>query len=262
MAKLERIGVQLYTIRQFMNSEEFIKTSFEKLKKLGYDEVQTAGCKVPYETFGRLAREAGLTIVGTHDNFTKMLEDTEASMADHKALGTNIMGIGGLWKNTAEEYMDFIKQANEVAQKIGPKGFKFSYHNHSHEFVHLTRADGTVTTPMDMLADNLDAQYGSFVLDTYWVQHGGADIRHWIEKLKGRIDILHLKDMGRKERVNGNEQNCFITEIGNGNIYFEGVIETALKCGVKSFVVEQDTCPGDPFDSLKISSDYLHANFM
>ena len=54
----------------------------------------------------------------------------------------------------------------------------------------------------------------------------------------------------------------FITEIGNGNIYWEGVIEEALKIGVKSFVVEQDDWPGNPFDSLQQSMDYLRANFM
>ena len=54
----------------------------------------------------------------------------------------------------------------------------------------------------------------------------------------------------------------YITEIGNGNLYFDGIIETALKAGVKYFVVEQDSCPGDPFDSLKISSDYIHARYM
>ena len=42
--KLEKIGVQLYTIRDFFGTEEEAKRSFEKLKKLGYDEAQTAGC--------------------------------------------------------------------------------------------------------------------------------------------------------------------------------------------------------------------------
>ncbi len=36
-----------------------------------------------------------------------------------------------------------------------------------------------------------------------------------------------------------------------------GIIATAERCGVRYFVVEQDTCPGNPFDSLRISGDYL-----
>ena len=111
---------------------------------------------------------------------------------------------------------------------------------------------------MDMLIEGLDPINTGFVLDTYWVQHGGGDVRYWIEKLAGRIDILHLKDMAKSD---GNEPPQYITEVGNGNLYWEGIIETALRTGVKSFVVEQDTCPGDPFDSLRKSADYLRANF-
>ena len=35
------------------------------------------------------------------------------------------------------------------------------------------------------------------------------------------------------------------------------IIATAERCGVKYFIVEQDTCPGAPLDSMKISADYL-----
>lgn len=255
MPKLEKIGVQLYTIRDYMHDEEEIKTSFEKLKKLGYDEVQTAGCTVPYTAFGHLAREAGLTIVGTHDKFERMCNEPEKMMDDHDALGTKIMGIGGCFRETAEEYADFIANANALAQKIRARGFRFTYHNHSHEFRKL---GGKLI--MDMLLEGLDPQNTGFVLDTYWVQHGGGDVREWIEKCKGRVDILHLKDMARSMDNNA-PQPQYYTEIGNGNLYWEGILETALNTGVRHFVVEQDTCPGDPFESLKQSSDYLHANF-
>ena len=253
MNKLTKIGVQLYTVRDFMGTEEDVKRSFEKLKALGYDEIQTAGCKIPYATFGRLAKEAGLTIVGTHDSFDLMYSDPETAMDNHDLLDTKIMGIGGFFKNTAEDYRLFIERANAVAKNIRARGFKFTYHNHSHEFISL---DGKLI--MDMLIEGLDPTNTGFVLDTYWVQHGGGDVRHWIEKLAGRIDILHLKDMAKSV---GNEPPQFITEVGSGNLYWEGIIETALRTGVKSFVVEQDTCPGDPFDSLRKSADYLRANF-
>ena len=110
---------------------------------------------------------------------------------------------------------------------------------------------------MDILVENLDPDKTSFVLDTYWVQHAGGDVCSWIEKLAGRIDILHLKDMGVNK-----ERQPFITEVGNGNMDFDKIIKTAEKTGVKYYVVEQDTCPGDPFDSVKMSSDYIHAHFM
>lgn len=254
MAKLTKLGVQLYTVRDFMNTEEDIKRTFDKLKKLGYDEAQTAGCNVDYETFGRLAKEAGITIVGTHDSFDVMLNDPKQAMANHDMLGTKIMGIGGFFKKEMDQVLQFIENANTVARNIKAQGFKFTYHNHGHEFL---KRDGKLI--MDHLLEKLDPDNTGFVLDTYWVQFGGGDVRQWIEKCKGRIDILHLKDMAKGEHNSTNPQ--VITEVGNGNLYWEGIIETALNCGVKHFVVEQDTCPGDPFDSLKLSSDYLHANF-
>ena len=249
---MQKVGVQLYTIRQFMETAEQIKESFEKLKKMGYDQVQTAGCKIPYDQFGQIAKDAGLEIVGTHENFQKLCEDPQKAIENHKALDTKTIGIGGFFGPTgAQDYYDFIEKANKLAATINKEGYKFSYHNHSHEFI---KYDGK--TAMEILADGLDPQTTSFVLDTYWVQHGGASPAEWIEKLAGRIDILHLKDMGR------NEEGPFITEIGNGNINFKTVLDAAEKAGVKYYVVEQDICPGDPFDSLQISMNYIKAHLI
>ncbi|MBO5755708.1 MAG: sugar phosphate isomerase/epimerase [Clostridia bacterium] len=252
--KLNKIGVQLYSIRGYLDTEEQVKVSFDKLKKMGYDEVQTAGCVIPYKDFGRLAMEAGIDIVGTHDNFAVMVNTPELAMENHDYLDTKIMGIGGFFGKTKEEYVDFIAKANTVAAAIKDRGFKFTYHNHSHEF---RKVDGKLI--MDMLIEGMDPANTGFVLDTYWVQHGGGDVRYWIEKLAGRVDILHLKDM--LKTAEGAPQA--ITEVGNGNLYWEGILETAFKTGVKHFVVEQDNAPdfGDPFECLKRSSEYLHANF-
>lgn len=249
---IEKLGVQLYTVRDFMNTEEEVRDTFRKLKSLGYDQAQTAGCKISYEAFGRIAREEGIEIVGTHDNFDLMVNDFEQSYRNHELLGTNIMGIGGFFGKTAEECADMIRKANAVGEKIAAKGGRFTYHNHSHEFIMLENGKRM----MDMLVEGLNPKTTSFVLDTYWVQHGGGDVRHWIEMLSGRIDILHLKDMAK------NRETQFITEIGHGNLYWAGILESAAKAGVKYYVVEQDTCPGDPFESLKFSSEYIHKNFM
>lgn len=249
---IEKLGVQLYTVRQFMNTPEEVRETFRKLKALGYDQAQTARCAIPYEEFGRLAKEEGIEIVGTHDNFDLMVSDFDQAYQNHQYLDTKIMGIGGFRPQTVEEAMDFIRKANEVGDKIAAKGGRFTYHNHSHEFI--VRENGR--TMMDMLVEYLNPETTSFVLDTYWVQHGGGDVRHWIEKLTGRIDILHLKDMAK------NAETQFITEIGHGNLYWEGIMESAEKAGVKYYVVEQDTCPGDPFESLKFSSEFIHKHFM
>ena len=258
MDKIKKLGVQLYTIRDFMKNEADIRESFKKLKDMGYDQAQTAGCKIPYELFGQIANEEGIEIVGTHDNFDLMADDFETSYQNHLHLGTKIMGIGGFFATSLDKYDEFIAKANEVGRKIGEKGGKFTYHNHHHEFMRLS--NGQIA--MDYLADNLNPETTSFVLDTHWVQRGGGDVCGWIEKLSGRIDILHLKDFMVYRNEETKEFLPTYAEIGNGNLDWYKIIETAQKSGVKYYVVEQDTCPADPFDSLKISSDYIHRNFM
>ncbi len=250
---IKELGVQLYTIRDYMKDEDSIRASFTKLRELGYDIGQTAGYFIGAEKFANIAKETGLRICGTHCGFEDLVADPDKAMREHEMLGTTNIGIGGMpgdARNDLEGLKKFIDKANEFAAYIGKFGFRFTYHNHSFEF---RKFDGK--RMMDYLADGFDKDNISFVLDTYWVQHGGGDVRAWMEKLAGRIDILHLKDMGMAA-------SQYITEIGNGNINFDGIIETADRIGVKYYVVEQDTCPGDPFDSLRISRDYIKAKYM
>ncbi len=94
-------------------------------------------------------------------------------------------------------------------------------------------------------------------LDTYWVQAGGGDCVEWCRKLRGRLPFIHLKDyaMARDRRP-------MFAEIGRGTLPFARIIAEAEQSGCQWFIIEQDTCPGDPFESLRVSFDYLKANLI
>lgn len=258
MEKLKSIGAQLYTARSCFETVDEGKRTLEAIKKMGYDTVQVSGITtLSYEQLAPMIREAGLSVCGTHTDLEKAMENPSEAMRLHDLLGTKVMGTGGFHpaEMTAKSFRDFIDKANAFAAVIAKEGFRFTYHNHSHEFL---REDGVLF--MDLLADGLDPKTTGFVLDTYWIAHGGGDVRYWIEKLAGRIPILHLKDMIRLWKE-GEPPQAY-TEVGRGNLYWEGIIESGIKAGVENFVVELDVCPGHPLDSLKISADYLRANFM
>ena len=261
MAKIDKIGLQVYSVREHMNTYEEIKETFKKLKELGYDEIQTAGtCGLTYDEYYTAANEAGLTIVGTHSGFSEMENDIETVIENHKKLHTTNVGVGSLVHDfTLEAAQDMIERINKVARKLKKAGMKFTFHNHSKEFFKLENGK----TAMEMFVESFDENV-SFVLDAYWVQYAGSDVCAWIEKLAGRIDILHVKDM-RVEKVTDGSRISYhptITEVGNGNMDWNKIIDTAVKTGVKYFCVEQDDCPYDYEPSLKFSSDYLHKNFM
>ena len=261
----KKLGVQAYTFRNYYDgenaSEATLDKAFRTIKEYGYDETQTAGfATVGIEKYAELAHNAGIDIVGTHYNYDEMLNDTDEAMRKHtEILKTNIMGIGGMplaARGSKEELFKFIDDFNKIGDRIKPYGFKLTYHNHHFEFVKFD--DGK--SIMDYLYEGLNPETTSFCLDTHWVQRGGGNPTTWIEKLAGRIDILHLKDMA----VINSEAGVvpLITEVGNGQIDFDSVCAVAEKCGVKYYCVEQDTCPGDPLDSLKMSAEYIKRKYM
>ena len=250
---MKKLGLQLYTVRNTMDTAENIRETFRRIKAMGYDEAQTAGCAVSYEQFGQIAKDEGITIIGTHEGWNQVYDaPVEQVVENHKALGTTNVGIGAYYFHSEEEIYTFCAQANELGARLKPFGMKFTYHNHSFEF---RRWGNDGKTAMDILAERLDPETVSFVLDTYWVQHGGGDVIDWMKRLAGRIDILHMKDMAMADTQ-------FFTEIGSGNINFDGIMKTAAEIGVQHYVVEQDSCPGDPFDSLAASYAYIQENYM
>jgi len=249
---MKQIGLQIFTVRDYFKFPDMAKATFRRMAEIGYTQGQTAGfyCLTP-EEYAAAAKDAGIEIVGTHYDWNKIIDETDDTMRIHEVLGTTNIGIGGMpgfARETKEGLLQFIEQANEVAAKINKHGFKFTYHNHSFEF---KKFDGK--TMFDYLVEGLDPKTCSFVLDTYWVQHGGGDPIKWINDLKGRIDILHLKD---KKVTNWDGE---IGEIGVGNLPWKKILDTAERTGVKTIVVEQDCnwTDDDAFKSAKMSADYL-----
>lgn len=257
----KKLGLQLYTVRDYMKDEKSIGETFERLVRMGYTEGQTAGACIELPFFADIAKKSGMTIIGTLYDFDKIVSDPEKTMALHDALGTKHIGIGSMPQAVRRDYdalMRFIETFNSAAEVYAEAGFKLDYHNHSFEFVKINGQK----TVMDCLYEGFDPKNVSFVLDTCWVAHGGADVCRWIEKFADRIDILHLKDIEAFYDESGAITQSF-THIGNGNIHWEGVLSAAEKIGVQHYVVEQDArfIDNDPFKALAESRDYL-AHFM
>ncbi len=259
---MKEVGLQIYTVRDKMETPDTYLDAMKKIREIGYTHFQTAGKTTTIEEaefYKKCANEAGLRICGTHFDWKIITENFDLALKIHEILGTKNMGIGGMPggspRSEKDALLKFIDTANEVGHKLSKYGMKFTYHNHSFEFAKI---EGK--TLMDYLIDGFDPSVVSFVLDTYWVQNGGYDVRKMIERLAGRIDILHLKDMG----VSLDEKKTDITEIGNGNINFEDIIPLAEKVGVKDFVVEQDRnfSTGDSMESIAYSYNYIKANLM
>ena len=86
---IEKLGVQAYSFRQYYNEEgatvESVTEVFKQIKAMGYDEVQSADYgKLTREQYAEAAHAAGLSIIGTHENYYQIRDNTEEMMRIHE----------------------------------------------------------------------------------------------------------------------------------------------------------------------------------
>ncbi|MDD5687820.1 MAG: sugar phosphate isomerase/epimerase [Elusimicrobia bacterium] len=243
------LGAQLYSLRNFMKTPQDIATSLKKVKAIGYDTVQVSGLgPIDPKELKKIVDNEGLKITCTHLNYTRICNETQAVIDEHHLWDCKYIGVGSMPAeySNKEGFKKFAKEASVVAKKLTDSGLVFIYHNHSFEF---EKYDGR--TGMDILFEESDPKVFNFEIDTYWVQHGGGDPAAWIKKFKGRMPIVHLKDLVMR----GREQ--LMSEIGEGNLNWPSILKACEDVGVKWYLVEQDICQRDPFESLKISYNNL-----
>jgi len=239
---MNKLGLQMYTVRELLSADT--RGTIEKVKKIGYNSIQLAGNLELMEKTAIIAKELDIHVIGIMSNINNCEEKSEKLFEICRICNATDIGIG-TGAVTYDEVMEFVEHANSFAETAAKEGITVSYHNHSHEFM-KTEAGKTV---MQLYSENLKCI--NFMLDTYWIQHGGADIRKTIEDFKGRVKILHLKDM-----IRVHEGQTF-APVGSGNLYFEGIIETAKKCGIENFYIEQDICLENPLVCIEKSYNYV-----
>ena len=243
------IGAQFFTVRQTCQTLPDFAETLKKVADIGYRTVQISGtCPFPADWLKEQLAQNGLRCVLTHTPVPRLTGELDQVIADHKVFGCGRIGLGW-WAFDPEKNMSFDQWMAifpPIARKIAESGLLFMYHNHDQEF---KKYEGKLI--IERLMEALPPEQMGFTLDTFWVQAGGGDPAQWLEKLAGRIPVIHLKDYayGRQMAV-----------VGEGNINFGRVFEKAEAGGTQYMLVEQDDCHGeDPIDCLRRSYQYLRS---
>ena len=244
------IAAQLYTLRDYVKTPSELSDVLGRLKKIGYDAVQVSGIGPidPVELRALLDRN-GLTCCVTHTSPDRLRDHPNDVIDDHRLWACDYTAVGGHFpaESSPAEWDRFIGEFNLVARRLRAGGLHLGYHNHSHELSPY----GHGLTILGRLIEQCDPGVW-FEIDTYWIAAGGGDPAEWIRKVAGRIPCVHLKDMTvhypREQRM---------AEVGEGNLNWPEILKACRESGVKWYVVEQDTCYRDPFESLAISLENL-----
>lgn len=248
--KISQVAVQLYTLRDFCKTVPDLQKTAKKVRKIGYEAVQVSAVGVPYAEAKKVLEDEGLVICATHEASDLILNNPKEASAHLAEIGAKYTAYphpGGINFDDKASVRGLVKKLNAAGSIFAKNGQTLCYHNHAIEFVRFGKS-----TALDFIYEETNPKYLKAELDTYWVQYGGGDPVTWLGKVSGRSPLLHIKDY-----VYTRDNKPFYAEIGRGNLDWKRILPAAKKAGVKWLIVEQDTCPGDPFDSVKMSFDYL-----
>ena len=247
--KIKQVAAQLYTLRDHLKTPVEIAQSLKKVRKIGYEAVQISGLgPIDPVELRKLLDGEGLTCCATHEG--NILTEPEKVVAVLDKLGCQYTAYpypDGVKLDTFQAVKEFAAKLDKAGKILADAGKVLTYHNHHIEF---QRLDGRLI--LDIIYGETHPRHLQAEIDTYWVQYGGGNPAAWCEKLRNRLPLLHMKDYGINR-----ENKVVFAEIGSGNLDWKPIVNAAEKSGCLWFIVEQDTCPGDPFDSLKISYDYI-----
>jgi len=248
------LAAQLYTVREFTKTAGDLAKSLQKVRAIGYTAVQVSaiGSIRPLEV-KRIADDNGVSICNNHIGWPRLLYDLNAVIDEHLLWDCKHVAVGSMpaeYRDAGEAgYQRFAADATAIGRKLDAVDLTFSYHNHSFEFQRFGKRNG-----LEIVYDGSDPRYLQAELDTYWIQHGGGDVIDWIKRMANRMPVIHLKDMA----IVGHRVQM-MAEVGEGNLNWPGILAACKEANVEWYAVEQDICPGDPFESLAISYRNLQA---
>lgn len=243
-----KLGVNLYSIRKFLQNEADVRQTFRRLSEIGYDVVQLSGvAPMAAETVRDISEEYGLPIVCTHSPLDRILHDTDALIRDHKIYGCPVIGLGALpteLRTRESDLRELIAELREPVAKIRAAGLSFAYHNHDFEFLPLTDTGNRIYDIL--LAECPDWQ---LIPDTYWIAFAGEDVAETLKRIgAGRMTNVHFKDMTRDDKRE-------ICSCGAGRLDFSSYLPLCRAFGTENILVEQDNAndAADPFGELENS---------
>ena len=245
-------GAQMYSVRSLTQTAESMDAAMKALSEMGYTSIQLSGHnpEIDPAAIKDMMDKYGLICPSTHIGFTEMEENIEGVIARHKLWNCAYPGVGGMpgeFRGSAEGFREFARRANIVGKKLKDAGMNFVYHNHAFEFTRFGEKNG-----MDILFDELtDVQ---FELDVFWVQTGGAYPVDWINKVKGRMDVVHFKEMVGCDPDPVTHSMSKMAPVGEGNMDWKKIMQACDDIGVKYAFIEQDNAVAtDPLACMKTS---------
>jgi len=251
----KNVGLQLYSLRDSIGAD--VAGTVEKVGKMGYTFVEAAGYRdgkfygMDPGDFKKLCESNGMAFLGSHTGrdvpdstgYEETMAWWDQCIDAHAAAGVKWIvqpWMGRTGYESLEGLRKYCDYFNEVGEKCKAKGILFGYHNHDKEF--STVLDSV--TVYDFMLQNTDPEKVMFQIDLYWCVVGGKNPVDYFTNYPGRFYLWHVKDEA---------------EVGtSGKVDFAAIWPSLELSGMKYGIVEVERYNFEPFESCKMSLDYLN----
>jgi sugar phosphate isomerase/epimerase len=238
--RLERIGIQLYTVRDLMATDT--AGTLEALASIGYDEVELAGFHghSPDDVRAMLDN-TGLAAPSGHVLVESILSSSEQIIEAAQVVSLKYLVLGWLEpeeRKSLDDYRRLAELCNRFGEQCRMAGIQFAYHNHEFEFERLENQ-----RPIDLLLAETDDSLMKVELDFYWIAFAGADPFEYFVKHPGRFPLCHIKDMAADRKM---------VDVGAGTIDFSSLLSAGKQAGLEHYFIERDDSP-DPMATAAAS---------
>jgi len=262
--KIERVGVQLYTVRDLMKND--FAGTIAKVAGIGYKEFEFAGYfdHSPQDIRAILQKNA-VTAPSCHVSYKIVEQHWPETLEAAHTIGHQFVVCPSI-DDSQRKQPDGYKRAAELFNKAGEAskkaGIQFAYHNHTIEFQPDTNLGGKL--PYDFLLQSTDPSYVKMEMDLCWAIVAGQDPVAYFNRYPGRFPLVHVKDVSKLPKVAPDqvwtidlkavEQD--MVPAGSGVIDWKRIFAKADIAGIQHYFYENDA-PKEAFVDLKASYTYL-----
>ncbi|HTE47572.1 MAG TPA: sugar phosphate isomerase/epimerase, partial [Gemmatimonadaceae bacterium] len=249
-ARLDRIGLELYSVRDAMKLDP--ERTLAAVRAMGYSDVELLWS---LGNFGRSTQQVrasldheGLRAPSAHMAPEVILTDWNKSLDTAKRLGHEYLIVPSLTidpKHVLDDWRRWADRFNTAGAAARRAGIWLAFHN---EPDHLKPTDGTI--PYDLFLERTDPSVVRLQLDVGNMAQGGGDPMRYLERNRDRYWSFHVKDVvaDRSHDI----------ELGKGNLDFRGLLRAIPDIKRKSVYVEQEAA-ADPMASAKQNYQFLAA---
>ncbi len=245
---LDRIGLELYAVRQAMSADP--ERTLAAVRAMGYAEVELLWS---FGNFGRTPQQVrqtldheGLKAPSAHMSAAAILVGWERSLEMAKLLGHEYLIVPTFTadtQRTLDDWREWADRFNAAGAAARRAGLWLAFHN---EPEHMKPIEGGV--PYDVFVERVDPLAVRLQLDVGNMIMGGADPMRYLERWRDRYWSFHLKDVVADRSSD--------TELGRGTFDFRRFLAAVPALEQKFCYVEQEGAK-DELASARHNCEYL-----